>query len=91
MIEFNLTIHDEAQVPGAGPGGTPKDMHRVTLDGDEIGFIARRMYQREGGVYEAFLGESQTPFMRDPNMEVLAFELASRRKRKSAARQQRAL
>lgn len=86
MIELNLVIHDQEAIPGAGPGGTVKTMQKVTMNGETVGFIAYQQYQREGGVFEAYMPDRSSLLMRDRSAEVLALELASRRARNTAAR-----
>ena len=81
MIELTLIIADEESVLGKGPGGTPREMAKVTLNDEMIGYLTFQQYAREGGIYEAYMADGTTLLARDRNPEVLALELATRKHR----------
>jgi hypothetical protein len=86
-MELRIVIEDPVLVSGVGPGGSGKEMQRVLLNGDHVGYVAFRAYPREGGVFEAYLPDATTMLTRNRAVEITALDLVGRRLRSSTARQ----
>jgi hypothetical protein len=86
MIDIHIVIGDEGLVSGVGPGGSGKQMRRVLVNDEHVGYVAYQEYQRQGGVYEAFPLDATTMIARDASAEVLALDLARRHLRRDRAR-----
>lgn len=78
MVELKLVIHDEEGVAGAGPGGTSKNMEKVTLNDVTVGYLSFQEYPRGGGTYEGYMPDQTTLLMRDRDSTVIALALARR-------------
>ena len=86
MIDIHIVIGDDGLVSGVGPGGSGKQMRRVTVNDEHVGYLAYQEYQRQGGVHEAYALDATTMLARNASAEVLALDLAGRFLRRSATR-----
>jgi hypothetical protein len=86
VIDIHIVIGDEGLVSGVGPGGSGKQMRKVLVNDEHVGYLAYQEYQRQGGVYEAYALDATTMIARDASAEVLALDLARRHLRRGTTR-----
>jgi len=85
-MDIHIEVGEPQLVAGVGPGGSGKEMRKVTLNGDLVGYLGYREYQREGGIHESYMTDGTTMFGRNHSAEILALDLAARRLRSSVSR-----
>jgi hypothetical protein len=86
VIDIHIVIGDEGLVSGVGPGGSGKQMRRVTVNDEHVGYLGYQEFQRQGGVYEAFALDGTTLLARNASAEVLALDLVGRYVRRNTTR-----
>lgn len=86
MIDIHIVIGDDGLVSGVGPGGSGRQMRRVLVNDEHVGYLAYQEYQREGGVFEAYMLDATTMIARNASAELLAVDLAGRHLRRGRTR-----